>query len=86
MLDLDVIEDPAAAAIALDPIKARVLSELAQPASAASIAARIGLSRQKVNYHLRALEAHRLVEPAGERSWGGLAERLFVATAAAYVV
>ena len=86
MLDVEVIEDPAAAAVALDPMRARLLGELAEPASAAALAARVGLARQKVNYHLRTLEAHGLVEPAGERRWGGLTERLLVATAASYLV
>lgn len=86
MLDIDVIADPAAAAAALDPIRGRLLAELAEPASAAGLAARLGLPRQKINYHLRALETHKLVEPAGERAWGGLTERRFVATAASYVV
>ena len=86
MLDLHVIEDPSAAALALDPIRNRLLSELAAPASAAALAARLGLTRQKVNYHLRAIEAAGLVEPAEERQWGGLTERLMVATAASYVV
>lgn len=86
MLDIAVIESPEAAASALDPIKSRLLSELAEPASAACLAARVGLTRQKVNYHLRALEEHKLVEPAQERKWGGLTERLMVATAASYVV
>jgi DNA-binding transcriptional ArsR family regulator len=86
MLDLEVIEDPASAAMALDPIKRRILAELATPGSAASLAARVGLTRQKVNYHLRALEEHKLVEPAEERRWGGLTERLMVATATSYVV
>lgn len=84
MLDVEVIEDPAAAAVALDPVRARLLAELTEPASAASLAERVGLARQKVNYHLRTLEAHGLVEPAGERRWGGLTERLLVATVAAY--
>ena len=86
MLDLDVIDTPAAAAIALDPIKTRLLAELSQPASAASLAGRVGLTRQKVNYHLRALEDHGLVEAAEQRRWGGLTERLMVATASSYVV
>jgi DNA-binding transcriptional ArsR family regulator len=86
MLDVEVIEEPAAAAVALDPVRARLLAELAEPASAATLAARVGLARQKVNYHLRTLEAHGLVEVAGERRWGGLTERLLVATAASYVV
>lgn len=86
MLDVQVIDDPAAAAVALEPMRSRLLSELAVPASAAALAARVGLARQKVNYHLRALEAHGLVRLAQERKWGGLTERLLVASAASYVV
>ena len=86
VLDVDVIDDPAAAVVALDPIRARLLAELAEPGSAATLAERVGLTRQKVNYHLRTLEAHGLVRTAGERRWGGLTERLLVATAASYVV
>ena len=86
LAEIDVIEDPAAAAAALDPARARLLAELAHPASAATLAARLGLPRQKVDYHLRALEAHGLVAVAEERRWGGLTERVMVATAAAYVV
>jgi DNA-binding transcriptional ArsR family regulator len=86
MHDLQVIEDPAAAAVAMEPTRSRILAELAQPASAATLATRVGLARQKVNYHLRALEAHGLVELAEERKWGGLTERLLIATAASYVV
>ena len=86
MLDIQVIDDPATATVALEPVRSRLLSELANPASAATLAARVGLGRQKVNYHLRALEAHGLVRLAEERMWGGLTERLLVATAASYVV
>jgi DNA-binding transcriptional ArsR family regulator len=84
--DVEVIQEPAAAAAALDPVRARLLAELREPASAATLAVRVGLSRQKINYHLRRLEAHGLVEVAGTRTWGGLTERLLVATAAGYVV
>jgi DNA-binding transcriptional ArsR family regulator len=86
MVDVDVIEDPAAAVVALDPVRARLLAELGEPRSAAMLAERLGLPRQKVNYHLRALEAHGLVRVAEERRWGGLTERLLVAGAASYVV
>jgi DNA-binding transcriptional ArsR family regulator len=86
MIDVEVIEDPAAAVVALDPVRRRLLAELAAPASAATLATRVGIPRQKVNYHLRALEAHGLVRVAEERKWGGLTERLLVATAASYVV
>lgn len=86
MLDVDVISDAGAAATALEPIRSRLLAELAEPASAASLAARMGLARQKVNYHVRALEACKLIEVAEERLWGGLTERLFVASARSFVV
>lgn len=86
MTDIHVIDSPAAATVAMEPTRSRLLSELATPASAATLAARIGLGRQKVNYHLNALEAHGLVRLAEKRRWGGLTERLLVATAASYVV
>ncbi|MDX2038703.1 MAG: winged helix-turn-helix domain-containing protein [Isosphaeraceae bacterium] len=86
MIDIQVIEDPAAATVALDPVRGRLLSELSTPASAAELALRVGMPRQKVNYHLRTLETHRLVRQAQERKWGGLTERLLVASAASYVV
>lgn len=86
LMDVRVIEDPAAAAAVLDPVRNRLLSELREPASAAALAARVGLPRQKVNYHLRKLESHGLVRVAGERQWGGLTERQLVAAAAGYVV
>ncbi|NOJ44456.1 winged helix-turn-helix domain-containing protein [Bradyrhizobium australiense] len=86
MIDIEVISDPAVAIAALDPIRSALLAELAQPASAAILAPRLGLPRQKVNYHLRALEACRLVEVADERQWGGLTERLLVLSAKSFVV
>jgi DNA-binding transcriptional ArsR family regulator len=86
MDDVGVIDDPAAAIVALEPIRSRLLAELAEPASAATLATRIGIARQKVNYHVRALEAHQLVQEAGKRQWGGLTERLLVASASSYIV
>src|SRR4051812_41008247 len=86
MHDVTVIEDPAAAEASLDPIRARLLAELAEPGSASALAARIGLPRQKVNYHLRALESHGLVELVEERRKGNMTERIFQATAASYVI
>jgi len=74
--DLRVLADAAAVEAALDPIRASILDALTEPASAATIAAAVGLTRQKVNYHLKALEAHGLVELAEERQWGGITERL----------
>jgi DNA-binding transcriptional ArsR family regulator len=86
MLDVDVIQKPDAAIAALDPIRNRLLAELAEPASAAALAPRMGLARQKVRYHLKALESHGLITETGNRRWGGLTERMYVATASSYVV
>ena len=86
MHDVTVIEDPAAAEASLDPIRARLLAELAEPGSASTLAARVGLTRQKANYHLRALERHGLVELVEERRKGNCTERVLQATAASYVI
>src|SRR5215211_7740453 len=86
MLEVAVIEDAATAEVSLDPMRARLLAELAEPASATMLAARVGLARQKVNYHLRALEAHGLVELVEERRKGNVTERLMRASAASFVI
>ena len=86
MQDVAVIEDRAAAESTLDPARARLLAELAEPASATALASRLGLSRQKVNYHLRALERHGLVELIEERRKGNCTERIVRATARSYVI
>ncbi len=86
MQDVTVIEDPAAAEASLDPMRTRLLAELAEPGSATMLAARVGLARQKVNYHLRTLEQHGLVELVAERRKGNMTERVLQATAASYVI
>jgi DNA-binding transcriptional ArsR family regulator len=86
MFEVAVIEDPAAAEASLDPIRTRLLAELSEPASATMLAAKVGLPRQKVNYHLKALEKHGLVELVEERRKGNVNERVMRATAASYVI
>ena len=86
MLDLAVIEDPAAAEVCLEPVRARLLAELAEPASATTVAQRIGLPRQNVHYHLKELERHGLVRLVEERRKGNVHERILQATALSYVI
>jgi DNA-binding transcriptional ArsR family regulator len=86
MFDVAVIEDAAAAEVSLDPVRARLLAELSEPASATMLAARVELPRQKVNYHLRALERVGLVELVEERRKGNVTERMLRATASSYVI
>ncbi len=85
--DVAVLDDPQVAAAALEPTRARLLAALAaEPASAASVAVRLGLPRQRVGHHLRALEDKGLLVEVGRRRHGGLTERVLTASARAYVV
>src|SRR5918999_1993701 len=86
MIDVAVIVDPATAELSLDPVRARLLAELAEPASATELAAKLGLPRQKVNYHLKTLERHGLVDLVEERRKGNVTERVMRAAAASYVI
>jgi DNA-binding transcriptional ArsR family regulator len=63
-----------------------MLAELAEPQTATTLAARLGLARQKVNYHVRTLEQHGLVELVEERRKGNMTERVVRASAASYVI
>ena len=86
MQDVAVIGDSAVVEASLDPVRARLLAELAEPGSATKLGARVGMPRQKVNYHLRTLERYGLVELVEERRKGNCVERVVRATAAAYVI
>lgn len=80
-----LLDDLDTALLALAPIRRRILAALAQPASAAGLAEQLGMPRQKIGYHLNALEAAGLVKLAEERRRRGFTERLFVA-ARSYVL
>ena len=54
---LDIIDDPARARAALQPIRLRLLHLLERPQSAPQVAKAMGMPRQRVLYHLRTLEA-----------------------------
>jgi len=75
-----------AVAPVLRPTRLRVLEALAEPASAAGVARRLGLARQQVAYHLKALGREGLVETVEERRKGNVMERLVRATGRAYLV
>ena len=68
------------------PMRGRLLEALGEPASAAGLARKLGVPRQKVNYHLRELEKQGLVELVEERKRGNCVERIVRATARSYVV
>jgi DNA-binding transcriptional ArsR family regulator len=87
MDEVQVIDDPAAAGATLDPIRSALLGLLAKEAgSASTLAPAVGLTRQKVNYHLRKLETHGLIELVEERKRGNFTERVMRATAESFVI
>jgi DNA-binding transcriptional ArsR family regulator len=84
---LDVIQNPRrAAAILQHPLRRQILQALAEPGSASRLARQLGEPRQKINYHLRELEAQGLLEPVEERRKGNCVERIVRATAAHYLI
>lgn len=84
--DTVLIDDTERALLALSPVKRQLLSALREPGSAASLAKRLGLPRQQLGYHLRALEAAGLVRLVEERQRRGFTERVLVAEAEAFVL
>ena len=80
------LPDPKAAAHLLDPMRSQVLAIAREPMSASQIAERLGLPRQRINYHVRQLAAAKLLREAGRRERRNLTEVLYVATAGNYLV
>ncbi len=85
-LDVDVIEDAERAQAMLHPARLELLAHLAEPTSAAALARRLGLPRQRVNYHLRELEAQHLLEVVDERRKGSCVERVYRRTGRTYAI
>jgi DNA-binding transcriptional ArsR family regulator len=85
-LALEVIRQPNAAAAVLDPVRQKLLAHLKEPDSATGLARRLRLPRQRVNYHLRALESAGLVELVEERRKGNCLERVVRARAQSFVI
>ena len=83
---IHVIDAAEAASVMLDPVRAQLLGTLAEPASAAELARRLELPRQRVNYHLRELERVGAVELAERRRKGNCVERVLRRTATSYLV
>ena len=80
-----LLDDLSAARVALAPLRRQILAALIEPSSASGVAEALGMPRQKIGHHLKALEAAGLILPAGERKKRGFTERLFIA-AGSYVL
>lgn len=80
------LDEPETVRRALSPIRRQLLARLREPASATQLAAALELPRQRVNYHLRALEDAGLVELVEERPRRGFVERILRTKPGALVV
>ena len=74
------------AASLLHPLRLRLLSLAREPVSATELARRVGLPRQRVNYHVKALERAGFLRPAERRRRRNLIEHRYVATARSFVL
>jgi DNA-binding transcriptional ArsR family regulator len=81
-----LLDEPDRLRIGLSPIRRRLLERLRQPASATQLASELAMGRQRVNYHLRALEQAKLVDLVEERQRRGCVERILMARAQAFIV
>ena len=81
-----LIDQPDRVRLALSPLRRQLLERLRTPASASQIAGELTLGRQRVNYHLRALERAGLLELVEERQRRGCTERVLVTRARLFVV
>jgi hypothetical protein len=83
---LEVVTDPRRAVALMHPIRLRILHQAAAPTSATQAANRLGLSRQRVNHHFRHLVESGFLRPAGRRRRRNMVEKLYLASAAGYLL
>ena len=84
--DLETIGNHERAGTLLHPLRQRLLLLSREPVSASELARRLGLPRQRVNYHVRKLEREGFLKPAGRARKGNMIEQRYVATARTYVL
>jgi DNA-binding transcriptional ArsR family regulator len=80
------IQTPGALQALSHPTRVAMLEALHEPRSAAAVGRELGQTRQRMTYHLKALEQAGLVERVGTRQNGNFLETLYRAAARAFVV
>ncbi len=83
---LQIVQSPEKAGVLLQPGRLRLLEQLTEPDSAAGLARRLGVPRQKLNYHLRELEREGFLELVEERRKGNCMERVVRAVARKFLI
>jgi DNA-binding transcriptional ArsR family regulator len=85
-MDLEVVRGADRAAVLLQRSRRELLRHLSEPDSAAGLSRKLGMPRQRINYHLKELEREGLIELVEERRKGNCVERVLRATAKAFVI
>jgi DNA-binding transcriptional ArsR family regulator len=83
---VNFIGNTAGASALLNPLRLQILEKLREPDSASGLSRQMNLPRQKINYHLRELEKHGMIEQVEERKKGNCVERIVRATARHYLI
>lgn len=81
-----VLDDVAALKVFYDPVRQRIIRELAQARSVKELAASLGEPVNRLYYHVRLLEQHGFIEVAEQRKAGSNTERLYRLAASRYEV
>jgi len=81
-----LLDSASGAAAILHPLRRRILEALESPDSAAGVARRLRLPRQRLNYHVRELARAGLLRRAGRRRKRNMVEQCYVASARGYAL
>lgn len=86
LAELQIVRSSQKATVLLQSGRLGILEALREPDSAAGLARRLGVPRQKLNYHLRELEREGFLELIEERRKGNCIERVLRAVAREFVI
>jgi DNA-binding transcriptional ArsR family regulator len=81
-----VLDDAGRVAALAHPMRVAILEAMRTPNSATGVARALSETRQKTNYHVKALLEAGLIEPAGERRRRNMTEQLYQSVAPTFVV
>ena len=84
--DIHCVTERSHATHILHPLRLEILRLAKEPVSASELSPRLGLSRQRVNYHVRLLARSGFLKRAGRRRRRNMIEQRYVAAARAFVL
>jgi DNA-binding transcriptional ArsR family regulator len=84
--EIHCITQRAHAAEVLQPLRLEILRLTREPTSASEMSQKLGLSRQRVNYHVRVLARSGFLKRSGRRRRRNMIEQRYVASARAFLL